>query len=315
MVLLLILCVFTCKPALAQEPPVLHGVSPAEGHPGEALQLFLDGDGFLQLGKLVKVSIARVQIPFSNYSVDNNQTIQVLLRIPEGIPTGAQKISFLFEDEFGFEAPFTVLGPTETNPQSPLLYGVSPQEGHPGEQIPITLDAQDLSPLGDLQAVHINEVEAQVLDYNLAPGQTPQVLVRVPPEAPLGEGAIDFTFENGDLATYFVVIPAEAPPPEAPVPISFRGISPPEGQVESELWLHLEGENLAQLGGLQAVQIDGSDLPVFDYRALSDQAIEVLVQIPADAPTGDGQMAFFFDNFRSDRAPGAGRSSTRGFPS
>jgi hypothetical protein len=300
----LIFCVLNFKPALAQEMPVLYGISPPEGHLGEELRLLLDGDGFFQLEVLVSVNISGVQIPFSNYAIIDDQTIEVFLRIPEQTPTGEQKISFTFDNEFGLEALFVVLEPSGSGQESPLLYGVSPQEGHPGEQLPITLDGEGLLQLGDPQAVVINGMDAALLDYNLASDQVIEVFVRIPKDAPPGEGDISFFFENGDLNAYFVVIqpgapPPEgppAPPPEGPGPPSFRGVFPREARVESELRLRLDGENLSQLGDLQAVNINGVDIPVLDFQILSDQAIETLVQVPADIPAGDGQISFFFDN-------------------
>lgn len=302
--LLIILFVLNVKPALAQEMPVLYGVSPPEGHLGEELRLLLDGDGFFQLEALVSVNISGVRIPFSNYAIIDNQTIEVFLRIPEQTPTGEQEISFIFENEFGLDAPFVVLEPAGPSRESPMLYGVSPQEGRPGEQLPITLDGEGLLQLGDPQAVVINGMDASLLDYNLASDQGIEVFVRIPEDAPPGEGDISFFFENGDLNAYFVVVQPGAPPPEGPpappreglgLP-SFRGVFPQEGPVESELRLRLDGENLSQLGALQAVNINGVDIPILDYQIQSDQAVETLVQVPADIPAGDGQISFFFDN-------------------
>jgi hypothetical protein len=295
-VLFFIFCILNFKPAFAQEMPVLHGVSPEEGFIGEGLSLVLDGDGFSQLHNLTNINISAVQIPFSNYEIIDNQTITVSLRIPEQCPTGKQQISFIFDNGFRLEAPFVILESAEPSQEPPFLNGVSPQEGRPGEQLPITLDGGGFSRLGALQAVNIRGVDAPILDYNLTSDETIEVLVGVPDDTPPGEGNISFSFENGHLDTYFVVTQPGAPPPEEPASASIQEISPQEGRAGSELSLRMSGENLSQLGNLQSVDINGRDVPVMNYQILSDQAVETLLTIPADIPTGDGQISIFFDN-------------------
>jgi hypothetical protein len=294
--LFLILCLLNFKPVLAQEAPVLYGISPSEGHLGEELRLVLDGNGFSQLDNLTNINISGTPIPFSDYEIIDDQTIMVILQIPEQSSIGEQQIAFIFDNEFRLEAPFVILGAPGPARVQPLLNGVSPQEGRPGEQLPVTLDGGGFSNLGELQAVYINGVDAPLMNYNLASDQAMEVLVRIPEDAPPGEGDITFSFENGDLNAYFNVTEPGAPPPEEPGSASIREVSPLEGRAGSELSLRLNGENLSGLGDLQSVDINGRDIPIVNYQMLSDQAVATRLTIPADIPAGVGQIAFFFDN-------------------
>lgn len=294
--LFFVLCALNLTTALAQEMPVVHGVSPQEGRLGEQIDLVLDGDGFSQLDNLTSINISEVQIPFSSYEIIDNQTITVSLTIPEEAPTGEQQITFIFDNEFRLEAPFAILEPAGSGQEAPFLNGVSPQEGHPGEQLSITLDGGSFSRLGALQAVNISGVDAPLLDYNFASDQAIEALVRIPEDAPPGEGDITFSFENNDLNAYFVVIQPSAPPAEEPASASVQEVNPQEGRAGSELSLRLNGENLSLLGDLQSVDFDGRDIPFANYQVLSDQTVETQLTIPGDIPAGIGQISFFFDN-------------------
>jgi hypothetical protein len=291
--LFFLLCALNFTPALAQETPVLRGVSPQESRLGEQVNLVLEGDGFSQLDNLTSINIGGMQIPFSSYEIIDNQTITVSLRIPEKTPAGRQRINFTFDNELRLEALFTILEPSEPDQGLPLLYGVSPQEGHPGQQLRITLDGEGLSGLGELQAIRISGVDTPLLDYHLNSDQALEALVRIAEDAPPGEGDIAFFFENDNLNAYFVVLEPVGSDQEAPF---LNGVSPQEGRPGEQLSLTLDGGNFSRLGALQAVNISGENAPLLDYNLVSDQAIEVLIRVPENAPSGDGDITFFFEN-------------------
>jgi hypothetical protein len=308
-VILLVLCSLYVTPTLAQEFPRLRQVSPTEGHLGEELRLVLDGENLSMLEELTNVVISGIQIPFWDYEIIDDQTSAVSIAIPEQTPIGEQEISFIFNNDFPLNALFIVLEPEVSSQGEPQIYGIFPQEGRPGERLRLTLEGENLFSIGDLYGVDINDMGAEIVDYNRASNQVIEVLVRIPEDTPSGEGYIALDFENGEFEDYFVVFepeafPTEEPgvsPPEGPGQPALRALFPTEGSVESDLRLRLEGENLSQLSDLQAVRINGMDIDILDYQILSDQTIETILWIPAEIPTGSGLISFEFDNsdFRS----------------
>jgi hypothetical protein len=277
--------------------PQLHQIFPREGELGSEVSLTLEGEGFDGLGELFGVGINDVEVPILDISDFTDQVIEVTVFIAEDVPVGEGEIAFFFENWEFFEY-FYVFEADTTGPVGvePQLYGVTPQEGELGSEVSLTLEGEGFAGLGELFGVGINDVEVQILDISDFTDQIIEVTVFIAEDVPVGEGKIAFFFENQDLFHDFFVFEPEAFGPAEEEP-HIHGINPQEAELGSEVSLTLEGDGFDQLEDLDWVEFDGVELTLLGYDFISDEVLEVDVFFPEDAPAGEGEIAFVFENF------------------
>lgn len=279
---------------------ILYGVSPQEGRLGTEMTLMLDGDGFFELGELIGVQINGLEVPLFSYDILANDTIEAFIGISEDVPTGEGEISFFFENNI-LDAYFVVLQSEPVGPpqeEQPRLHGVRPQEAEVGSEVFLVLNGDGFFELGDLEGVAVNGVEVPFSDYTIVSNQEIEINVAIHGNVPIGEGGISFFFARYSLDAPFVVLEPGLSGPDQEDQPHLHGIYPEEGEVGSEVYLTLEGDGFDQLDDLDWVEISGVEIPLLDYDFISDQVIEVLVEIPEDAQIGDGEISFIFENDR-----------------
>ena len=145
----LLLTSLKLKSALAQEIPLLYGVFPQRGSRGAEVNMLLTGDGFDNLGELIRVQLSGQDIPVLDHVVVSNEFMRVLIFIPERAAIGETEISFVFEG-MGLDAYFVVEG--EEREFSPLVRRITPQEGQVDSELTLTIEGIRFPSLGSWAA-------------------------------------------------------------------------------------------------------------------------------------------------------------------
>jgi len=169
---------------------------------------------------------------------------------------------------------------------------MSPREGQMDREVEFVLEGENLYELGTLQRVEIGGIPLDVLDNGEESDQVAFVRVFLPPELPEGEQGVVFIYENYGYEDAFVVRSSEVVTPET----VFHGLSPREGDVDTDFDLYLDGENLYGLGDLVGVTVGGVDLEVWDYDFQSNQRLWVYVYMPEDTPLNNQRITLYFEN-------------------
>jgi hypothetical protein len=198
------------------EAPFLERLTPQEGFVDTDVELFLEGGGFFELGDLIGVAIAGVDIPILDYAIASNESMVVVVYLPPELPTGETGIGFFF-DNYGFEDFFFIEGRV-SGPREPNLWGLDPQEGEVDTEIELFLEGENLFGVGDLIGVNLSGIDILVLDYAIESNDTIVMRVYLPEDAARGEQVITIFFENAGLEeSFFVSVPPEFPVPPAVV--------------------------------------------------------------------------------------------------
>jgi hypothetical protein len=272
------------------EAPFLERLTPQEGFVDTDVELFLEGGGFFELGDLIGVAIAGVDIPILDYAIASNESMVVVVYLPPELPTGETGIGFFF-DNYGFEDFFFIEGRV-SGPREPNLWGLDPHEGEVDTEIELFLEGENLFELGDLFNVSVSGIDIPIVDYTIESNESMVVVVHLPPELPTGETGIGFFFDNYGFEDFFFIEGRVSGPREP----NLWGLDPQEGEVDTEIELFLEGENLFGVGDLIGVNLSGIDIPVLDYAIESNDTMVMRVYLPEDAPRGEQVITIFFEN-------------------
>lgn len=81
-----------------------------------------------------------------------------------------------------------------------------------------------------------------------------------------------------------------------PGPPVLRRLDPPEGMVDTQIRLALEGEGFRELGEIREVIVAGVPVPILEFARNSDNAMAVTVHLLPDLPPGEAGIAFVFEN-------------------
>lgn len=192
------------------EAPILHRLTPQEGLVDTDFELFLEGEGFFQLGDLVGLTIAGVDIPVLDYATISNESMVIVVYLPPDIPTGETGIAFFFENTI-LEEFFFVRGREQApvGPGTPNLRRLNPQVGDLDTEIDLFLEGENFFELGDVLGVSISGIDIPVLDYEIGSNETMVMSVYLPEDLPTGEQVMIFFFENAGFEEFFFV---SAPP-------------------------------------------------------------------------------------------------------
>lgn len=289
----LILIPWLTRPTLAQEASVLYGVFPQRGSPGEEVSLLLDGEGFLEFGRLTNVILEGQELQFFDYAIISNQFSRVRILIPAQASIRETEISFLFEN-YGADAYFIVMD-REQAVEAPLIGSYFPREGQRDTGLTLIFEGRGFTALGEFGALLIGDVELPIDRIQVESDGSLQIDTYLLDELLIGETQIGLYFENASVTGPFFVL-ARPPDIDQPRMPALGGVFPQEGHVETELVITLEGENLFNLGGLIGVNIGGLDIPVVNQRTVSANSMELTIYLPVETPVGDQFIAVFFEN-------------------
>lgn len=217
-------------PVNAQEGPAnFYGFDPSEGLPDTELKLTLMGSGF---DVIEDMGINIEDISVSNWQIESEDTIYVLVYIPPDAPPGFKRVEINYQvDRTPFRAViedgFEVLEP-EPPPVvgSVQLYGVDPQEGSPGTEMDVILRGEGFTPADDFD-VSIEGIE--VLDREIESNEAIRAHIFIPEDAPPGPHPVNLVLLRYDqplsagLEDGFYVwisgLPTSTPPPAPNPPI------------------------------------------------------------------------------------------------
>lgn len=289
--LLLLLTCLNFKPSFAQEASNLYGVFPRSGVLGTEVEMVLNGEGLQDLGELRGVIIQGQQVPLVDHEMISDHLIRVQIAIPEQTEIGETQIYFLF-DNIRLFTDFVVLEGIDPD-ILPDIRQYGPREGQIDTEIRLSFGGVRLSGLGELGGVIIGNADIPVVDYGVESDESMFMTIYLPPETPIGEMDFRAYFENYVFADFFLV---REPEPVAPGGPNLFSLSPQEGLRDTEMELLLEGEGFFDLGEIWGVTIAGIDIPIRDQRTESDNTMVVAVYLPADLPTGDTGIAFYFED-------------------
>ena len=253
--------------------------------------MLLTGDGFDNLGELIRVQLSGQDIPVLDHVVVSNEFMRVLVIIPERAAIGETEISFIFEG-MGLDAYFVVEG--EEREFSPLVRRITPQEGQVDSELTLTIEGIRLSEFGELGGVLIADLAMPVNDGEIESDQLMFISIYLLPETPPGETEIRLYFENGGFEDFFLVWGPDSVGPGEPF---LEWFSPQEGFADTEVELFLEGGGFFELGELLGVDIAGIDIPVVGQARESDEAMVIVVYLPPDLPSGETGIRFYFDDY------------------
>jgi hypothetical protein len=268
--------------------PIMYGYSPNEWPADSDIEFNLEGDNLFQLGNLNRVEIAGMEVPFEDGGQPSNQEAVVGAYLPPELPLGETKIVFYY-DNYVYEDGFFVV---EGEAPRPYIGGISPIEGQMDSEVEIVLEGENLYELGTLNGVEIAGRRVEVLDNWEESNQMAVVRVYLPGDLPEGMHGIVFYYENYGYEASFLV----RPPIGGETETVFYGLSPREGDVDTDFDLYLDGENLYELGDLEGVSVGGVDLEVWDYDFQSNQRLWVYVYMPEETPRNSQRITFYFEN-------------------
>ncbi|MEJ2513509.1 MAG: hypothetical protein P8Y72_18160 [Anaerolineales bacterium] len=272
--------------------PIMYGYSPNEWPADSDIEFTLEGENLFQLGNLNRVEIAGMEVPFDDGGQPSNQEAVVVAYLPPELPVGETKIVFYY-DNFVYEDVFFVI---EGEAPRPYIGGISPIEGQMDSEVEIVLEGENLYELGTLNGVEIAGRRVEVLDNWEESNQMAVVRVYLPGDLPEGMHGIVFYYENYGYEASFLV----RPPIGGETETVFYGLSPREGDVDTDFDLYLDGENLYELGDLEGVSVGGVDLEVWDYDFQSNQRLWVYVYMPEETPRNSQRITFFENGEHSD---------------
>jgi hypothetical protein len=78
--------------------PILRGIDPREGKADTEVELALRGENLSQLGNLIQVNLAGIDLQVLDQRVVSNETILIRVYLPRDAPRGKQTLAFLFEN-------------------------------------------------------------------------------------------------------------------------------------------------------------------------------------------------------------------------
>lgn len=197
------------------EAPILHRLTPQEGLLDTDIELLLEGEGFFQLGDLVGLTVAGVDIPVLDYAFISNESMAIVVYLPPDLPTEETGIAFFFENTI-LEEFFFVRGrePAPVEPLMPNLRGINPREGEVDTVIQLFLEGVNFFELGEPIGVSMSGIDIPVLDYEIGSNELMVMSVYLPEDLPMGEQIITFFFENAGFEEFFFI--NAPPPPEFP---------------------------------------------------------------------------------------------------
>lgn len=178
------------------------------------------------------------------------------------------------------------------------LEEVSPNTGSIGEEVNLQLWGDGFEILGKLVSVRIRGQELEIRGYRFVSNQLIEVLIWIPEQTPVGETEIRFIFDDKSTldALFIVTEPGDREERRGTGRPALWGLTPNDGEVDTDIELYLEGENLYELGELIAVTISGLEIPVWEYGPESNETMVIYAYLPADAPRGDQSIAISFEN-------------------
>jgi len=188
------------------EPPLLYRISPQEGGVDSEMELVLEGERFFDLGALLRVTIADVDIPILAHTTESDGLMVVKVYLPPELPAGESGITFFFEN-FEFNDIFLVSeaeqGPGE--PRFPRIFTLDPRKGEVGTQLDLSLQGENFFALGDLKGITIGGFDLPVLNYRVESDSSLLISTFLPEDTPRGEQSIAFSFENAEFEDNFSV--------------------------------------------------------------------------------------------------------------
>jgi len=288
----IVLSLLIAQTSIAQIIPALEIIFPQRGAPGQVINLLLKGSDFESISELNGVLLTGQELPVFDFNILSDQLIEVLVLIPEDIPTGPTEISFIF-DGIGMDAFFIVTEPGEQE-LAPILNSIKPQEGRVDTEETLFVEFSSFldSELGE---VIIGGVEMPILEYAVnETGEAWRIRIYLPAETPIGETEIGLYYQDFSFRDYFFV---QGPDFDQPVESLIYGFSPKEGRIGTEIELYLEGENLLGLGELVGMTIAGMDVQILYYTNESNEISVAGVYLPPELPAGETEIVFFFENF------------------
>lgn len=295
--LLILITSLTSTSTSAQDVVDLDGIYPARGELDTEVNLLLRGHGFEGVGRLQGVYISGVQVPLNDYAPVSDEFIRVLFYIPPQTRVGVTEISFRF-DNWDVDHDFVVFQ-GEDQDIMPEIHHLEPQDGLVDTEMALYFEGTRLFELGELGGVIIGDVQIPVLNDSIESDESMFIDVYLPPETPLGETEVGVFFENYSFVEFFFVRGLDS---EGPEDIVLYDFSPREALVDTEVELHLEGENLYQLARLVSLVIAGSDIPVLYYAADSNESMVIQIYLPPDLATGATEISFYFENYEFEDA-------------
>jgi hypothetical protein len=205
-----------------QEPdeplsPTVYGYDPNEAQADSQIEMILEGNVLPEVGILVRLTIADMDVPFQSYEVIDDQTAAAQVYLPPDLPPGEGRIVFYFENNVTYADIFTVL-PREGEPgvpAEPALWSLSPQDGEVDSDIELFLEGENLRGLGELVSVRIGGFSLPGFDYQVDSDSMVIVNAYLPPDTPTGGQTISVEFENAAIREGFYV--SEPAGPALPV--------------------------------------------------------------------------------------------------
>lgn len=199
---------FVFGPEFDQPPgPAVGGYDPIEGQRDTEIEFILQGNLLSELGDLVGLTVAGVDLPILDYFVEAEEYAVVRTFLPPELPLGETRIAFYYESYGPFTDIFQV-NPREPEPdeiRQPVIYSVSPLEGDHDSDLLLRLGGVNLDLLGALVEVRIGDFALTDTDYEILTTETSVVYAYLPEDAPSGEQSLTIAFENAEISTDFLV--------------------------------------------------------------------------------------------------------------
>lgn len=244
------------------------------------------------LGEFGGIVIGYEEIPVLDYSSSSStQAWEFLTYLPTFLPLGDDTISLYFET-YTFSSYFFVSDSPVEGPTTPSLYGYEPNESLLDSSIEFILHGYAVPELGDLKGIAIENFELPIDYYEIISDEAAAAITTLPPNAPLGENRIIFTFEN---YRYTDTIYTEKPKESFEAPVLFT-LEPQEARNDTGITLRLEGENLRNLGTLTGVRIGQFFVQEADFKIESNNEVSVFLYLPENTPLGEHTITVSFEN-------------------
>ena len=195
--------------------PSVFGYDPNEAPRDSEIEMILEGTAMPELGDLIGLTVAGVDLPILDYAVEGEEFAVVRTFLPPELPLGETRIAFYYE----FYGPFTDIfqvNPAEPEPDEqrrPMLYNVTPQDGELDSDLLLRLSGENLDALGELDGVWIGNFALPEADYEVLTSDAAVVYAYLPEDAPSDNQVITVAFENAEVSTAFFV---RTPPPAIP---------------------------------------------------------------------------------------------------
>lgn len=244
------------------------------------------------LGAFGGIVIDNEEIPVLDYSSSNStEAWEFLTYLPTYVPPGDGEIKLYFQT-YTYSSYFFVSDAPIGQPLSPEIYDYAPNEARRDSEVEFILQGYGFPELGDLQAITLGNFDLPIDYYEIISNEAAAAGTFIPPDVPVGENRIVFTFENYRYTDTFYIAEQEVNV-AAPTLFSLR---PQKATPDSNITLQLEGENLDQLGELIGVRLGQFSIRDIDYDFESPEEVSVDIYLPENTPLGDQTITVSFEN-------------------